>query len=126
MDNADRYVYAISNNGFWDNGDNQILGRVARERIAGLRGADWEFYTGGDGMTDSAWSTNMHKAKLILDAPGKLGMTGAVFVPGLGRYLMIGWYYPAGGGVMPKSSARTIWDFYEALNSFVDGMMFVW
>jgi hypothetical protein len=114
VDNADRYVYAISNNGFWDNGDNQILGRVARDKIGDLRGADWQFYTGGDGMQDSAWSTNMHKAKLLLSAPGKLGMTGAVFVPGLRRYLMIGWYYPAGGGVMPKGSARTIWDFYEA------------
>jgi hypothetical protein len=114
VDNADHYVYAISNNGFWDNGDNQILGRVARAKIADLRGADWEFYKGGDGMEDSAWVTNMHKAKLLLDAPGKLGMTGAVFVPGLGRYLMIGWYYPAGGGMLPEASVRTIWDFYEA------------
>lgn len=113
-DNAGQYVYAISNNGFWDNGDNLILGRVRRDRIAALRAADWEFYTGGDGLRDSAWSHDMKRAVLVLDAPGKLGMNGAVWVPALGRYVMIGWYYPAGGGKLPGASKETNWDFYEA------------
>ena len=80
MDNADHYVYALSNNGFWDNGDNLILGRVERSKIAKLNGADWEFYRGG-GMEDAAWSADRDRAKCVLDAPGKLGMTGAVFIP---------------------------------------------
>ena len=37
VDNADRYVYALSNDGFWDNGNNLILGRVARSKIGDLR-----------------------------------------------------------------------------------------
>jgi hypothetical protein len=114
VDNAGQYVYAISNNGFWDNGDNLILGRVRRDRIAALRAADWEFYAGGDGLRDSAWSHDMKRAFLVLDAPGKLGMNGAVWVPALGRYVMIGWYYPAGGGKIPGASKETNWDFYEA------------
>ena len=36
IDNADKYIYAVSNNGFWDNGDNLILGRVLRSKIAEL------------------------------------------------------------------------------------------
>jgi hypothetical protein len=114
VDNADKYVYAVSNNGFWDNGDNQILGRVARVKLADLRGADWQYYKGGDGMEDAAWTSDMHKTKMILNAPGKLGMTGGAYIPGLGRYLMIAWYYPAGGGMLPNASVTTIWDFYEA------------
>jgi hypothetical protein len=114
VDNGDKYVYAISNNGFWDNGDNQILGRVERAKIADLRGADWQYYKGGDGMEDAAWTPDMHKSRMILNTPGKLGMTGAAYVPGLGRYIMIAWYYPAGGGVIPNASITTIWDFYEA------------
>jgi hypothetical protein len=115
VDNADRYVYAISNDGFWDNGNNMILGRVARAKIADLNAADWEFYVGGDGMAEAAWSRDMNKARLILDVPGKLGMTGSVYLPGLKRYFMIGWYYPAGGGVIDKkSTTKTVWDFYEA------------
>ena len=41
-------------------------------------------------------------------------MNGAVYVPGLRRYLMIGWYYPAGGGKMKDACHTTNWDFYEA------------
>jgi hypothetical protein len=43
VDGADRYVYAISNNGFWDNGDTLILGRVLRTKLGALNGVDWEF-----------------------------------------------------------------------------------
>ena len=56
VDNADRYVYATSNDGFWDNGDNYILGRVPRSKISALNAADWTFYKGGDGMIDSSWT----------------------------------------------------------------------
>ncbi len=114
LDNADRFVYALSNNGFWDNGDNLILGRVARSRIGDLKGSDWEFYTGGNGLEESAWSRDMARATLVLDSPSRLGMTGAVHVPALGRYLMIGWYYPAGGGKLKGASHTSAWDFYEA------------
>ena len=44
VDNADRYVYATSNNGFWDNGDNYILGRVLKTKINALNASDWTFY----------------------------------------------------------------------------------
>ena len=53
VDNADHYVYATSNNGFWDNGDNYIIGRVPKSKIKALNASDWSFYRGGDGMRDS-------------------------------------------------------------------------
>jgi hypothetical protein len=114
VDNADRYVYALSNDGFWDNGNNLILGRVARSKLAALNAADWRYYKGGDGREDSAWTSDVNRATLVLDAPGKLGMNGAVYVPGLRRYVMIGWYYPAGGGKIKDACHTTNWDFYEA------------
>jgi len=114
VDNADKYVYAVSNNGFWDNGDNLILGRVPRNKIAGLNAADWQFYTGGDGMKDNCWNNDVNKAKLIIDSPGKLGMSGIVYNAAVKKYLYIGWYYPAGGGKLPNASRKTVWDFYES------------
>jgi len=114
VDNARQYVYALSNNGFWDCGDDMVLGRVLRSRIASLNGADWEFFTGGDGMRPSIWSRHLNEAKPVLQQTRKLGMTGAVYLPALGRYLMIGWYYPAGGGKMKDAPTHTVWDFYEA------------
>ena len=65
-------------------------------------------------MEDGDWTPDLEKSTIILDAPGKLGMNGATYVPGLNRYLMIGWYYPAGSGKLPSSSNETVWDFYES------------
>ena len=113
-DNTNRYVYAISNNGFWDNGDDMILGRVSRSKIAALQGEDWEYFTGGDGRAAKTWTRNMREAKPVLERPGKLGMTGAVYIPARRRYLMIGWYYPAGGGKLKDAATETVWDFYES------------
>jgi hypothetical protein len=120
-DGSDQYVYALSNNGFWDNGDYVILGRCQRLKMPNLSGADWQFYTQGDGAADSAWTSNVHDAKAVLCSPDHLGMTRAVYLPKHQCYLMIGWYYPAGGGKLEMSDGlpqaahvKTNWDFYVA------------
>ncbi|MFI5386580.1 MAG: hypothetical protein ACHQ50_10720 [Fimbriimonadales bacterium] len=114
VDQADRYVYALSNNGFWDNGDNIILGRVPKADLGKLNSSDWEYYTGGDGMLAANWTGDSSRAALILDQPGHLGMAGATYLPAFHCYLMIGWYYPKGGGKMPGASRETVWDFYQS------------
>ncbi len=115
IDDADRYVYAISNNGFWDNGDWMILGRVPRTRIGQLNAADWEFFAGGKPAGPLSWTPDSSQATPILENHGRLGMTGAAYLPAWRRYLMIGWYYPAGSGkVAAEASTKTVWDFYEA------------
>jgi hypothetical protein len=111
---SDRYVYAHSNNGFWDNGDDMVLGRVLRSKLKHLRGEDWQFFRGGNGAQNSSWSGKMREAKPVLTNPLRLGSTGATYLPELKRYLMIGWYYPLGGGKMPGASSETIWDFYTS------------
>jgi hypothetical protein len=112
--NVGDYIYALSNNGFWDCGDDMVLGRVARSRIGFLNGFDWEFYNGGNGHHARAWTKNMENAKPVLIKAGRLGMTGAVYLHARQRYLMIGWYYPAGGGKIKGAATHTKWDFYEA------------
>jgi hypothetical protein len=114
VDNADQYVYATSNNGFWDCGDDMILGRVARSKLGLLNGRDWEYYTGGDGMNSAAWAKNPSEGKQLIQAPGKFGMTGAVYLDAQKRYFMVGWYYPAGGGKIKGAGTHTVWDFYES------------
>ena len=114
VDLADRYVYGISNNGFWDNGDSMVLGRVLRQNLGKLNGSDWEFYAGGEGMLAANWTRDMSRARLILDQPNHLGMTGATYIPAFHCYLMIGWYYPKGGGKLADASRETVWDFYQS------------
>jgi hypothetical protein len=113
VDNADRYVYATSNNGFWDNGDDYILGRVARSKIGALNAADWAFYKGGDGMQESSWTHDMRQAAHIIDAPGRCGEGGVTYLPYLRRYVMAAWYYPVGNGHAGKIEA-TEFAFYES------------
>ena len=115
VDKADRYVYATSNNGFWDNGDNYILGRVPRSKISALNAADWSFYKGGDGMQDSSWTPEMNNAALIINAPGQCGEAGVTYLPALNRYVLISWYYPIGNGHSGKIEA-TEFAFYESPN----------
>jgi len=93
VDNSDQYIYAVSNDGFWDCGNDMILGRVLKSKMPSLSGTDWEYFTGGDGMKSSAWAPHFNDAKPVVEGTRKWGMTGGVYVPAHGRYLMIGWYY---------------------------------
>ena len=74
VDNSDRFICAVSNIGFWDRGSDMILGRVLKLKIAGLNGADWEYFTGGDGMKPSAQVPHCNDAKPIIEGKRKWGM----------------------------------------------------
>lgn len=114
-DGSDRYVYALSNNGFWDNGDNMVLGRVLRAKMGDLTAADWQFFKTGDGASDTNWSPSLDEARPVINRPNHLGMGGPVYLPTQKCYFMIGWYYPAGGGRETiDASKTTLWDFYFA------------
>ncbi len=113
-DQSDRYVYGLSNDGFWDNGSTMVLGRVLRSQLPHLNGADWQFYKQGDGADDANWTSKAEEAVPVLTNPGHLGMTGATYLPAQKCYLMIGWYYPKGGGKIPDAHLETCWDFYTA------------
>jgi hypothetical protein len=111
VDNADQYVYAVANNGHFEDGDDYILGRVLRRRLPDLNGADWEFYTGGDGMTAGNWSKDINNSKAILQDPLNCSMTGMTHIPALGRYVMVVWHYTT---YNLRTDPRTINDYYEA------------
>ena len=63
VDSSDQYIYAVSNDGFWGCGNDMILGRVLKLKMASLNGADWEYFRGGDGMKSSAWAPHFNDAK---------------------------------------------------------------
>jgi hypothetical protein len=109
-----KYVYAHANGGYWDNSDDMVLGRVLRADIGKLDPADWQYFTGGDGMDDAAWSGDMARAKPVLERPGKLGSTGATYLPQWDCYVLIGWHYPDGGGKLPGMVKHSVWEFHVA------------
>ena len=109
--NADQYVYAVSNNGYWDNGDRMVLARVPRTRIADMERKDWEFYRGNgkDGMLDSSWTVKDYAATPIISSPERCGMTGIQYLEGLDRYVMLQWCYPE---LQMGNGSYTEWDIY--------------
>jgi len=111
MDNADKYVYAVSNNGHFEDGDNYVLGRISRGRLPDLKAADWQFYAGGDGMSDGSWTGAMNSSAPVLQDSLNCSMTGMTYISGLGRYLMVVWHYTT---YDLRADPRTINDYYEA------------
>jgi len=91
-DGARQYVYAMSPNGFWNDGDDFILGRVERTKLKGLDASDWTYYAGGDGLSPNNWSKQIDQAIPIMSLPAKCGQTPPCYIPTLGVYLMISWY----------------------------------
>ena len=91
-DGATEYVYACSTNGFWNDGDSLILGRVRRALLPHRNSADWEYLTGIDGAASSAWSPQIEKAIPIVDRPARCGQTPITYIPELGLYLLVSWY----------------------------------
>lgn len=111
VDNADKYVYAVSNNGHFESGDNYIIGRVLKSKLADLNPADWTFYKSGDGMNDASWVSSMDEAGHILTNTGNSSMTGMTYIPGLNRYIMVVWHYTT---YNLRTDPRTINEFFEA------------
>ena len=131
QDGAANYVYAISNNGFWNGGDFFILGRVKRSDLSALDAAKWSYHTGGDGESEASWSSNIDDAKPVLSATGKCGWTSPTFVPALKRYILTSWYVTP---TLKKwfSPEEVKYDFYQAehpwgpwtfIDSFSDGFL---
>ncbi len=111
VDNAGKFVYAVANNGHFEDGDNYVLGRVPRSRLPDLNGADWQFYSGGNGMARRNWTSDMNDAKPVLQDPLNCSMTGMTHITGLGRYVMVVWHYTT---YNLRTDPRTINDYYEA------------
>jgi hypothetical protein len=100
QDDQDRYVYAMSNDGYWNSGSHFTLGRVAREKIGDLNSADWEYYC------SSGWTHDLDAASRIPGLPDGTNLCtlgSPLWLPSLNTYVaplwhdvgrMTGWYFP--------------------------------
>ncbi|HZZ58891.1 MAG TPA: hypothetical protein VFE31_13745 [Opitutaceae bacterium] len=114
-DASDRYVYAVSNDGDWNNGNWMTLGRVRRDRIGRLDPADWEFVHGLDAGHRPKWGPRHDNALATFRAPGRTSMTGVQYLAGLGVYVMPQWHYPDLGDPVPEKRWQTTrFELYRA------------
>jgi len=89
IDNAQTYAYLTNPNGV--NNSDYYLARVKRSDLT-----NWvstfdrtkiQYFSGGDGMLDSSWSSNISNATSIYNRPGRASATAVVYNAGLGRYI---------------------------------------
>jgi hypothetical protein len=100
QDDQDKYVYVMSNDGYWDSGSHFRLGRVARNLIGNLKTDDWEYFCHG------GWTKNLAESTRVPGLPDGTNlctMGGPIWLPSLKTYVaplwhdvgkFTSWYYP--------------------------------
>lgn len=89
QDAQDKFVYAISNDGYWNSGSAFCLGRVLRAKIGNLNTANWEYF-GRD-----HWTKNLAEATPVPGLPNgerKCTMGSPVWLAVLHKYVAPTWY----------------------------------
>jgi len=89
QDDQDKYVYVMSNDGYWNSGSAFYLGRVPRARIGRLDVADWEYFSRG------SWSSDLTRATPVPGLPNgenKCTMGTPVWLAALHKYVAPVWY----------------------------------
>ena len=112
-DGADRYVYAVSNDGTWNNGNYMTLGRVSRGLIGRLDPEDWEFVHDWTGDHQPVWRPRHDNALYVFRSPGRASMTGIHYVAGLDLHILPQWHYPHLDDPKRRWKA-TRWELYSA------------
>ncbi len=86
----DRYVYAISGEG-WDNGSHLRLGRVPATDI--LNASVWEWVSGFGAGAPPQWNSSMEASVPVLTHPGYLGYVDMAYLHSIRRYVILGWHH---------------------------------
>lgn len=115
IDNSGNYVYAFSPNGIAYNADCSYLGRVSISNIGALSAANWGWWTGGDGMLDTNWSSTLSNAVCVISNAGKLSAGAPIYIPYRNQYLVTYSYYPSiNNGTPSNDTTTTVWLTYTA------------
>jgi hypothetical protein len=91
QDDQDKFVYAISNDGYWNCGSAFYLGRVPRAKIGNLNVADWQYFS------DGKWTGELGAATPVPGLPNgqnKCTMGSPVWLSALKKYVTVTWFDP--------------------------------
>lgn len=111
VDGANRFLYAVSNDGYAYDGNYLVLGRVPLNKVQ-RRGA-WRFYHRG--RNGPFWSSALHGAAHVLTAKHGISQPAIQYVPALKRYVLVTFSYrytpefPA-----PSATPYTRFSIYQA------------
>jgi hypothetical protein len=102
VDGADKYLYAVSTDGYAYDGNYLHLARVPLDKIQ-TAGA-WQFYHGRVGGAHASWTSSAAGATRVLQARHGLSQPAIQYVPALHEYVMTTFYYSLPGSDFPTLS----------------------
>ena len=121
-DAIDDFVYAVSNDGTWNNGNFLSLRRCPRQRIGNLNVLDWEMFAGLDAAGEPKWSkmssTNDATGGFasIFQHRGYTSMAGIQYVPAIKRFILMEWAFDNLDQEYKPAFSRSTLMLYEAPN----------
>jgi hypothetical protein len=114
VDNADAYTYMTSPTSasapIGAGSDQLNLIRIPTAKMPALNTSDVQYYKGGDGTFDAAWSSNYADAVPVLTDAGHTSYSTVTYIPKINRYVLQFYWWPD----LNNISAGSHWYFYEA------------
>lgn len=117
-DNSGVYVYAVSNDGCWNNCNFLYLGRVSIANMPNLSSADWSYWQGGDGLNSANWGAWATAMPLIQGTKKIGGASQPVYFGQLaeGCYVYINWFYPSVQAGTSLDASNSTWEIYTSVH----------
>jgi hypothetical protein len=99
VDGANKYLYAVSTDGYAYNGNYLHLARVPLNRVQ--QGRAWQYYHGRVGGTGRTWTSSPDGATRVLQARNALSQPAIQYVPALGQYVLVTFRFSQAGPDFP-------------------------
>ena len=114
VDGADKYLYAVSNDGYAYNGNSLRLARVPLTRIQ--QAGAWQYYHGAVGGDGRDWTSSATGATSVLQVRRGISQPAIQYLPSLRRYLLVTFTFTHGASDFPQPTETpyTRFRFYTA------------
>ena len=114
VDGANKYLYAVSNDGYAYNGNYLHLARVPLNKVQTT--SAWQFYHGTVGGGGVYWTNSPVGATRVLQAKHGISQPAIQYVPALKRYVLVTFSFTRAGADFPtpNETPYTHLRFYSA------------
>jgi hypothetical protein len=114
VDGGDKYLYAVSTDGFAYNGNYLHLARVPLNSVQTAR--TWQYYHGRVGGYGNKWTNSPVGATRVIQAHNGLSQPAIQYVPALKRYVLLSFSFTHAGPDFPTRSETpyTAFHFYTS------------
>ncbi len=110
VDGANKYLYAVSNDGYTYNGNYLHLARVPLDQIQNARA--WQYYHGSIGGNGAYWTSSVAGATRVLQDKHNISQPVIQYLPALKQYLMLSFSYIRGDDNFPNPQENPYTQFH--------------